>query len=231
MFPNVDGDPVQLVKGQCDFRLKFIDLSQFNNRLGLARRLVGKARNLSFDLSVGPLWQPILVRMHATKHILVLVMHHIISDAWSMEVFIEDLVAFYRAHGAGEANPLHPLSLQYKDFAIWHNGLCLSEVMMPHRDYWHQRFSGGVPQFTLTPDRTRPESLTYSGDTVTFTMHGESYRGLKQLASERKATMYSLCVAVVKTLLHRCTGADEIVIGTQTNGRQHADLSVRSVSS
>ena len=157
-FPSVDGRPVQVIAPAGEIRLNHIDLSAFAeaDREGEARRRVHEEAQAPFDLAVGPLLRTTLVRLDSTCHLLLVTMHHIVADGWSIEVFMRELQALYDACHAGLASPLAPLPIQYRDFAIWQRNVMQGERLQSEVDFWKGHLAGLPTLVTLPTDRPRP---------------------------------------------------------------------------
>ncbi|MGV6939169.1 condensation domain-containing protein, partial [Paenibacillus sp. CMM36] len=154
-----------------------------------------------------------------SQHLLMLDMHHIVSDGVSMEVLTDEFVRLY----GGEE--LSPLRIQYKDYAVWHQSETHQEWMQRQEAYWLGTFRGGVPVLDLSTDFARPAVQSTAGDTIEFVLEREVSERLKELASQTGSTLYMVLLAAYTTLLHKYTGQEDIVVGTPIAGRPHAELS------
>nr|AAM47273.1 peptide synthetase ScpsB [Saccharothrix mutabilis subsp. capreolus] len=162
-----------------------------------------------FDLREGPLVRARLVRVADDDHVLVLTLHHIVTDGWSTGVLARDLGALY----AGQELP--PLPVQYVDYTAWRED--------PPVDYWADRLAG-VPVVELPTDRPRPAVRTGAGAAHEFTVPAEVSAGLRELARRRGDTLFTTLVAACQALLARYTGQDDIAVGTAVSGRGRAEL-------
>jgi non-ribosomal peptide synthetase component F/NRPS condensation-like uncharacterized protein len=171
-----------------------------------------------FDLSGLPLLRVLLVPLEAEKHLLVLDMHHIITDSVSMAVFINEFSALYK----GE--PLSPLKYQYKDFACWQNDRMQSGALKPQEEYWLKEFSGELPVLNLSTDFPRPSIQSFAGDRLSFYLEENIIRQLRRLAEQTGATLFMTLLAVLNILLSRYAGQEDIIVGTTVAGRDHTDL-------
>ncbi|MBB5624270.1 amino acid adenylation domain-containing protein, partial [Pedobacter cryoconitis] len=178
----------------------------------------------SFDLAKGPLVRAGLYRAAENKWVFVYVMHHIISDGWSMGVLIKELLLLYKANNKGEANPLLPLKIQYKDYAVWQQQQLNDESFHVHKDYWLKQFEGELPVMELPGDHIRPAVKTYNGNTVHQRLDRELTAGLKKISQEQGATLFMGLLTLVNALLYRYTGQEDMIIGSPIAGREHADL-------
>ena len=177
-----------------------------------------------FDLSTGPLLRVSLLHVADEQWVLALNMHHIISDGWSMEVLVNELMLLYHTIGTNQPNPLPPLRIQYKDYASWQQQQLTSGALEVHKNYWLQQFAGELPVLDLAGDKMRPAVKTYNGANQHFAINAAVSKQLKELGRERGATLFMGLLAGVNALLHRYTGQEDIILGTPIAGRQHADL-------
>jgi amino acid adenylation domain-containing protein len=225
IFITVDGVPVQ----------KIIPAAAFNSEIeehdlrgvdAWDRAAVMARAELEtvFDLSRGPLMRTKLLRTAEEEYVLLLTLHHIITDGWSMEVIVRELMQLYSWYRNGEENRLAPLPLQYKDYAYWQNELLRSSSMEAHRAFWLNQFKGNIPVLELPADFQRPAVLTHRGGRVRGIIDPEKYRELLQLSLTYNTSLYTMLLALVKALLYRYTGQKEIIVGYPIAMRDHTDL-------
>jgi amino acid adenylation domain-containing protein/thioester reductase-like protein len=171
-----------------------------------------------FDLTKAPILRVGLVKIYGDTQILMIDMHHIMSDGISMVILINDLWALY------EDEFLPPLPVQYKDFAVWHNS---EEQMNAHQKmeaFWLQQFSGEISPLNLPTDFPRPPKLSFDGDAVHFEIGQEEAQKINALVREQGSTIYMILLAAYNVLLTKLSGQEEILCGTVTGGRGHADI-------
>ena len=171
-----------------------------------------------FDLSRAPLLRAGLIKTTEEKHILILDIHHIISDEVSHDIFINDLLGFY------EEKELPPIMLQYKDFSLWQNRLIESRALNKQEEYWLKRFEGEVPLLRVPTDYNRPEVLHFTGSSLTFETGTELAAKIKNLVLECKITLNILLLAAYNVILSKYTTQEPILVGIVAAGRRHADL-------
>ncbi|MCP5103970.1 MAG: amino acid adenylation domain-containing protein, partial [bacterium] len=171
-----------------------------------------------FDLTRAPLLRVELVQTEDGNHVLLVDMHHIISDGVSTDILIKEFVQLYR----GGTLPL--LRFRYKDYAAWQAGRAYQKMLKIQEDYWLKELSGEIPVLKLPFDYLRPVVRSFEGGDVLFIIEGEETALLKQLASEHGVTIFMLLAAVYFILLSRVSGQEDIVVGTPIAGRRHADL-------
>ncbi|MBI4524345.1 MAG: amino acid adenylation domain-containing protein [Deltaproteobacteria bacterium] len=177
-----------------------------------------------FDLTQGPLLRSTLLRLGSQDHILLLTMHHIVSDGQSMEVLFRELSALYQAFSAGKPSPLHELPIQYADFACWQRQWLQGEVLEKQLSYWRQQLKGAPPVLELPTDHPRPPVQTYRGARQSLALSKTLSQALKALSRQEGVTLFMTLLAAFQTLLQRYTGQDDIVVGTPTAGRTRSEI-------
>ncbi|MGH3933513.1 MAG: amino acid adenylation domain-containing protein, partial [Pseudonocardiaceae bacterium] len=224
-FEQVDGRGVQVVHPPFEVSLPALDLS------GLVRcereaelaRIVAAASVRAFDLAFGPLMRVCLVRLDAQEHALLLVLHHIITDGWSMGVLLDELSALYRAGVHGVEAALPALPVQYADFAAWQRDRVSGAALEEQLSYWRAQLDG-VPPLELPTDRPRPAVRTAAGAVHEFVVPAEVTVPLKELGRQRDGTLFMTLVAACQLLFSRWSGQDDIAVGTVVSGRERAEL-------
>ncbi|MED4804369.1 non-ribosomal peptide synthetase [Bacillus atrophaeus] len=171
-----------------------------------------------FDLSQAPLFRAGLVRETNERHVLLVDMHHIISDGVSVNTLIREFGALY----AGRK--LEPLRIQYKDYAVWQQEFKKSDTYEKQESYWLKQLGGEMPVLELPADEPRPAVRSFAGDKISFTLDQEVTSGLNRLARENGSTLYMVLLAAYSALLSRLSGQEEIVVGSPIAGRPHEDL-------
>lgn len=188
------------------------------------KQLVHASLSRSFDLENGPLLRADIYQLSDSKYIFSYAMHHIISDGWSMEVLIKELLQLYNAHVQGHPNPLRSLRIHYKDYAVWQQNQLKKESFHKHKKYWLQQLSGELPVLDLPTDKIRPALKTYNGASLHKQIDTGIATGLKELCQSADSTMFMGLLAAVNVLLYRYTSQNDIVIGSPIAGREHSDL-------
>jgi amino acid adenylation domain-containing protein len=176
-----------------------------------------------FDLRRGPLFRYRLARLAAEQHMLLLTMHHIISDGWSLGVLGRELAALYQAYSSGQSSPLAELGIQYADFAVWQREWLQGEVLEKQLAYWRQQLGGELPVLELPIDRSRPPRQTYHGKAEGFQLNEEVSRRLKEIGRANDATLFMTLLAAFNALLWRYTNQQEILVGTPIANRNRAE--------
>ncbi|WP_460091207.1 non-ribosomal peptide synthase/polyketide synthase [Pseudomonas sp. S2_E02] len=189
----------------------------------LAALIQGEASG-PFDLQDDALIRGRLVRLADDHHVLLLTLHHIISDGWSMGVLTRELMALYQAFSHGQPDPLPPLALQYTDYAVWQRRWLSGEVLERQSEYWQQTLAGAPALLTLPTDRVRPAQQDYAGNTVEVVLDERLSAGLKALAQRHGVTMYMLMLGAWASLLSRLSGQSEVVVGSPVANRSRAEI-------
>lgn len=223
-FVLVDGEPRQKISAEGAYSYDFVDLSEQLDQQRMVHVYDMLEASTSFQLENGNLLRVRLLALSDDTYQLIVTMHHIISDGWSVEIFMRELFALYEAFLNDRPNPLPPLKIDYKDYTIWQNRMFDSAWIQPHQDYWLDRFQGELPLLNLPADYPRPNVKSYAGDQVRLKLSPQLNQGLYQLSQRHGATLFMTLVALVKVLLYRYTGKTDLIIGTPIAGRNHPDL-------
>ena len=200
------------------------DMRFEKNREAIVKEQIEKDAFKPFDLAAGPLLRAAVYRMADTEWIFAYNMHHIISDGWSMDIMLDELLLFYYAHLRGEAIHLPSLRIQYKDYAVWQQEQLSGIVLQEHKAYWLKQFEGELPVLELAGDKVRPAEKTFGGGIVTRWIDAKLSEELKALGREQGATLFMSLLAMVNILLYRYTGQEDIVTGCPVAGREQPDL-------
>jgi NRPS condensation-like uncharacterized protein len=225
-FQLQDGEPVQVVHEVSEWNVPVIDLSLLKDeeQEQALTTVTEREAKRPFALAKGPVLRTTLLKLGHEHHILQMVMHHVISDGWSMGVLIKEVAALYRAHVRREASPLPELPLQYADYAEWQRDWLKSEEAAKQLSYWKRQLSGSSPVLEMPVDRKRPAVVSYRGATVTFELGEELISKLKALVLAESATLFMVLLAAFKTLLYRYTTQLEIVVGSNIANRNKGQL-------
>lgn len=221
---DAQGEVRQLVLPRVAFAIDYHEVHQQADPRAAVDELVGRQLSQPFDLAAGPLLRSGLYRTGAAQWVFVYLMHHIISDGWSMEVLLGEVLTLYHRRRAGEAGGLAELSLQYKDYALWQQQQLAGAALAAERAYWLGQLAGELPVMELPADRPRPVVKTYRGGSVSRCLAGEFTGRLKALFQGEGATLFMGLLAGVNALLYRYSGQGDQVIGSPVAGRQHGDL-------
>ncbi len=222
-FPATDGEPVQAVQPWTGTGLPRADLAALPEAACAAEmaRLAGALRLQPFDLARGPLFVPLLLRLGTDEHVLVLGMHHAVSDGWSMGLLVRELTTLY---AAGLPSPLPELPIQYPDFAEWQRGHLQGEVLESHLRFWRERLAGAPTALELPADRPRPPVQTFHGRREPVAVPAATAAALREVARACGATPFMALAAAFGTLLLRATGQEDLLIGTPVAGRNRPEI-------
>ncbi len=222
-FDLVDGQPSQIISAQSGMRMAHRDLSSLppESQESQWRRLAAEEAQAPFDLRRGPLLRCTLLRLGDEEHVLLASMHHIIADGWSLAVFTRELAALYSSYVTNAESNLHPLPIQYADYACWESEQLASEKIARQIEYWRGQLADAPELLSLPTDRPRPAMQSHVGDAITFELEPQLVAALEVLGRERgNATLFMILLAAFAALLHRYSGEDAIVIGCPVSGRQ-----------
>src|SRR5262249_53295252 len=187
---------------------------------GLVREEGGRG----FDLKRGPLWRAKLLKLSPQEHIILLTMHHIVSDGWSMGVLIKEVGSLYGAYSGRRPSPLRELEVQYVDYALWQREWLSGPVLEGHLEYWRGRLKGSLPALELPTDRPRPRIRSHQGASESFRLGKELQAVQRRLGRQNGATLYMTLLSGFKVLLSRYSGQSEIIVGSPIAGRAQAGL-------
>jgi amino acid adenylation domain-containing protein len=223
-FPSSLGHPVQLVAERMDVVVTLVDLTSLRRSQAevVATGIVREEASTGFDLSVLPLFRFRLVKLSATEHLLVMIMHHIISDGWSLGVFVSELAAIYNAAVMGRPAQLPKLEIQYGGYSAWQHQ-SLEPRLGVELDHWRERLSG-APAPELPSDRPRTAAMSHRGASAYFVLDQDISSRLNDLALGSNATLFMVLLGAFHVLLSRHTGEHDITIGTPIANRNRADI-------
>ena len=225
-FREVDGSPVQVIAPFGGFTLPVEDLSGLGeaDREVEARRRATEEAMRPFDLAAGPLFRAALLRLGEESHVLLLSMHHIVSDGWSMGVLFRELSALYAAYREGRESPLPELAVQYADYAVWQREHLRGERLERQLSYWRERLAGAPELLELPTDHPRPAVQTYRGASERIELPGELLERLRALGRSEGATLYMVVLSAFQVLLSKYSGSEDIVVGSPIAGRTRDEV-------
>ncbi|HEX8321936.1 amino acid adenylation domain-containing protein, partial [Longimicrobium sp.] len=222
VFAEVDGSPVQVIAPFGGFALPVEDLSGMDE--AALRRRAGEEARRAFDLAAGPLFRAVLLRLGEEDHGLLVSMHHIVSDGWSMGVFFRELSALYAAYRAGGESPLPEPAVQYADYAMWQREQLEGEVLDRQLAYWKERLAGAPELLELPTDHPRPPVQTYRGASVPVRLPLELLERLQALGRSEGATLYMTLLSAFQVLLSKYAGSEDVVVGSPIAGRTRREV-------
>lgn len=185
---------------------------------------IDEDRYRPFDLKNGPLLRASLLQISDDYYVFYYNMHHIISDGWSMDVLVKDVMHFYNSLMSNEVPALSPLEIQYKDFSVWQFNQLSEDSYQKDKEYWLSQFSGKLPVLDLPSQKIRPQFKTHNGKSLSTYISSDVTQRLKSFCGSQGGSLYMGLLASWYTLFYRYTSTDDIIIGTALSGRDHADL-------
>jgi acyl carrier protein len=217
----VRGQPIQHVHNNVEFEIEYYDLAE-EYTVGTEKKPFESKSYINnfirpFDLSMAPLIHVGLLK-EENKYILMIDMHHIISDGVSHALLVKDFIWLY----AGEELPT--LRLHYKDFSHWQNNLINSGMMKKQEQYWLKEFAGDIPELNLPVDYARQAAQSLEGDSIQFEISGNETNVLRNWSIKENATLFMVLLAIYNVLLSKLCGQEDIIVGVGTAGRRHVDL-------
>ncbi|HAJ59258.1 MAG TPA: AMP-dependent synthetase [Cyanobacteria bacterium UBA8543] len=218
IFTTVDGKPIQVSHPTLTITLPVIDLRALPEREAEAQRLATHEAGKPFDLTRAPLLRVTLLQLSETENVMLLTLHHIVSDGWSMGVLVQELGVLYDAFSTGKPSPLAELPIQYADYAVWQRQWLEGDVMKSHLAYWKQKLNS-LPVLKLPTDYPRPVVQTFQGVRQSVILSKSLTNALKRLSRQQGVTLFMTLLATFKTLLHWYTAQDDIVVGTDIANR------------
>jgi amino acid adenylation domain-containing protein len=224
-FFLVDGVPHQRIAPFVSQPLSCIDLQAHDpgERESKAWQIVNADAAQPFDLEVGPLLRIILLRLDEDDHVLSIIMHHIISDEWSLNLFIHELATLYGDYCTGTSLRLSELPIQYADYAIWQRQWLQAEVLEYYLAYWRKQLGGDIPPLDLPTDRPRPHTQTSAGALLRCTISESLLPQLHKVSQQEDVTLFMFLLAAFKILLHQYTRQTDILVGVPIAGRGRAE--------
>ncbi|WP_315729290.1 non-ribosomal peptide synthetase [Bradyrhizobium sp. SZCCHNS2021] len=225
-FDAVNGQGAQIIENRSAFRCELIDLSAHGDQSSNedVQRLIRNHANVRFDLRAGPLIRTTIVRLSDEEHLLLVNLHHIVADGWSVGVLLRELGHLYAGSTGSPQSPLSPLPVQYADYAIWQRDWLDGPVGERHLDHWRRRLAGATTALSLPTDRPRPAVQSFAGAASCFVVPQDLSRQLSGLARRESASLYMVFLAAFSALLGRYSDQRDILVGSPVNGRSRPEL-------
>jgi hypothetical protein len=222
----VEGEPAQVIDEWRQQRLWIQDLSELEpeNKEEEVRRIMTEEARTGFYLNIGPLIRVRVLRLDEEQHVMLLTMHHIVSDAWSIAVLVREVCALYESMNEGKPSPLPELKIQYADYADWQRRYLTGEELNAHLRYWKKQLDGKLPVIELPSDRPRPLVQSYHGASKSISLPVELCESLKVLSKQEGATLFMVLLAAFKTLLYKYTAQEDIIVGTAVANRNRTEI-------
>src|SRR6266851_2615128 len=224
-FDLIDGGPVQLIAPHLEIDIPVVDLEQLpeSERQREVARLVTAEARRPFDLARGPLLRTSLLKLSSQDHVLLLTMHHIVSDGWSLGILVKEMAAIYQAIIEHRQVDLTELPIQYADFARWQREWLQGEVLEDQLGYWRQHLAGAPVVLNLPVANPRRSMQTFSGGRCFRRLSAAQIVALVGLSRREGATLFMTLLAAFETLLYRYSGQEDLVVGTPIAGRNRAE--------
>lgn len=218
--------PVQEVLDRVSVTLNVTDLTDYSEeqKEAIVKRHLDEEARTRFQLESVPPWRASVIQLKADSVLFLITKHHIISDAWSWQVFEEECFQLYQSHIDGTPLSLPPLSLQYRDYAIWQNERLEAGELEESESFWRTYLSGPLPLLDLPVDFPRPPVQRFEGATATFELPFPLVERIRRLAQQWDATPFMVLFAVTIAFLHRLTGSTDLIVGTPVAGRNRLEL-------
>ncbi len=229
-FDSGDGDPMQVVEAELPgVRITITEAPGDETRTDAeVERIVAahvvQEHGIPFKLTQCPLLRAKLVRLAPDDHALLLTMHHIISDGWSLSLLYKELAQIYEAYLVGQSSPLPELGIQYADFSLWQREWMQGEVLAEQLAYWREQLQAVPPVLALPTDYPRPATQSHQGQSVSFVLDRELTQAVKTLSRKNNATVFMTLLTVFQVLLYRYSGQSDIVVGTPIAGRNREEI-------
>lgn len=225
-FENEGGNPVQVIHAESSIVLEQLDFTSMteNDRQAALRRESHEEARAPFDLRTGPLLRTKLIHANRGEYVFLLTMHHIVSDAWTLTLFIKEFAEFYQAFTFGKQPNLPEPPIQYVDYAVWQRDYLKDSVLDQQLNYWRDVLAGADDPLNLPVDHPRPKAQTYSGDVLYFQIDATSTRALDAFSRQHDATPFMTLLAALDVLLYKYTGQEDIRIGTPIANRNRSEV-------
>ncbi|HEV2642445.1 MAG TPA: condensation domain-containing protein, partial [Candidatus Elarobacter sp.] len=224
-FDVVNGEPVQRIDpAERGFGLLEHDLRGRPGAAAELEELVAREASEAFDLQAGPLVRGRLIALSSDEHVLLITMHHILSDGWSVGVLVRELSALYRAYHDGADDPLVPLPVQYADFAAWQRRSLAGETSLEQSAYWRQTLSGAPALLELPTDRPRPVHQNFAGDHVPVELSASLTAQLRAFSLRHGTTLFMTLLAAWGMLLSRLSGQEDVIVGVPVANRTRTEV-------
>jgi len=224
-FVEINGGPVQKIHKTGNFEFIETDLKTEKDNQIIAENIAKKESIRPFDLTNGPLLRIRLLWLSDESCVILLNIHHIICDGWSLGLFENEILCTYQSIVDKRTMALPPLKIQYKDYAAWQNKALSDKNVRKHQDYWFKKLSGeDLPVLNLPTDFTRPAIQTYNGNTLSYEIDSGITSDLNQFCRDNEVSVFIALLSSLKVLLYHHTGQEDIIIGAPIAGRNHRDL-------
>ncbi len=223
-FKSIDGEVFQVIYNEAQIKIKQIDLSNEPNNENKLNEIILRENTEPFDLTQVPLIRVSLVKLNENEQVLLIPMHHIISDNWSTAVFVKELLEIYKALDKGEKINLDPLPIQYADFSVWQKDRFNKNIYEEQTNYWVNKLADSNEVLDIITDYKRPPVQTFNGSFELFEIPKDILVKLNQLAKRTDTTLFMILISAFQVMLYRYTNQDDINIGTPIANRNRAEI-------
>ncbi len=225
-FEDRRGEPVQVIHSEIPFELPIIDLSNLSDteKEEKARELAREDALKSFDLARGPLFRIHLLKLKDDDHLILINMHHTITDGWSMGVMVREMAVLYNAFLDKQPSPLPDLPVQYADYAVWQRNWLQGEVLQKQLEFWKSYIGTNPPVLELPTDHPRPAVQTFNGQSLRYDFSPELSQKILNFSQKQGATLFMTLLAGFQTLLHRYTRQSTVLVGSPIANRTRSEL-------
>ncbi|MGD9898611.1 MAG: amino acid adenylation domain-containing protein [Calditrichaceae bacterium] len=226
VFKSEKGHPHQVILPELKIKIENLDLSGIpdDEKHLKSQKITAEDARQSFNLESGPLLRAKIIKLKSDDHILLITIHHIIADGWSIGVLLNEFASLYKAFKEKKESPLDALPIQYADFSIWQRNWLQGEKLKKEIEYWKNKIGTNPPVLELPADHPRPATQTFNGRTIKQHLSGGLSDDLLQLSRKEGTTLFMTLLAAYQTLLHRYTGQDEILVGSPIAGRTRSEM-------
>ncbi|MBE8964962.1 amino acid adenylation domain-containing protein [Nostocales cyanobacterium LEGE 12452] len=225
-FHTIEGQAIAVISEATSLILPVLDISDLplNQQEAEVKKQASQEAEKPFDLNGDLLLRVKLLRLGQQEHILLLTMHHIVCDGWSIDVLVRELATLYQAFCDGQPSPLPELPIQYVDFAAWQRQWLQGEVLKTQTSYWLKQLKNAPKVLELPTDYPRPAIQTFRGSTYSFKLSNKLSVALNKFSQQQGSTLFMTLLAAFQTLLWRYTGSEDIVIGSPIANRNRAEI-------
>ncbi|UOB81927.1 amino acid adenylation domain-containing protein (plasmid) [Bacillus sp. ZJS3] len=224
-FHEYDGEVFQKVSPELKININLLNLTEIKHteKESKIKKLIDKEVKFNFDLTKGPLVRVLVLREEEEKYLLLLNMHHIVTDGWSSDILFKELKTFYSSYLRSELNEEKDLPIQYGDFAIWQSKQLNSDYMASQMNYWKNKLSGDLPLLELPLYQQRPKTKTYNGAIEKFILNENLVSKLRDFSIKCGVTPFMFLLSAYKVLLYKYTDTKDILVGSPIANRNHKD--------
>ncbi|MBD6618564.1 amino acid adenylation domain-containing protein [Komarekiella sp. 'clone 1'] len=225
-FQTIEGQAIAVISEAISLILPIFDISELPLNLQEAevKKQASQEAQKPFDLKGDLLLRVKLLRLNQQEHIILLTIHHIVSDGWSIDILVRELATLYQAFCNGQPSPLPALPIQYVDFAAWQREWLQGEILKTQISYWLKQLKNAPKVLELPTDHPRPAIQTFRGSTYSFKLSNQLSCSLNKLSQQQGSTLFMTLLAAFQTLLWRYTGSEDIVVGSPIANRNRAEI-------